>query len=137
MGQRVETVLFACVHDADRSQIAAAWFNLLADPSKARAVPAGSESATHVQPEVRVAMKEVGLDLAAARSRPLSDELVGSASLIVTMGGGDVGPITPGVERDDWPVEEPKSKTLEEVRRIRDEVQAWVVALLRERGWEH
>jgi len=129
------TVLFACIHNAGRSQMAAAWFNALSDPSRARAVSAGTEPGTRVHPEVLVAMREVGIDLGAATPQFLSDELARSASLLVTMGCGEACPHVPGLERDDWPLEDPKGKPVERVREIRDEVQGRVRALLAARGW--
>lgn len=128
-------VLFACVHNAGRSQMAAAWFNHLADPAKAAAVSAGTEPGSRVHPEVVVAMGEVGLDLSAAQPRFLSEHLARSASLLVTMGCGEACPVVPGLERDDWPLEDPKNKPVERVREIRDEIRAQTVALLRSRGW--
>lgn len=129
------TVLFACVHNAGRSQMAAAWFNHLADSSKARAVSAGTEPGTRVHPEVVAAMGEVGLDLSQGKPQYLSDDLARTASLLVTMGCGEACPHVPGLERDDWPLEDPKGKPLERVREIRDDVRQRVAALLRTRGW--
>jgi len=130
-----ETVLFACIHNAGRSQMAAAWFNRLADASKARAVSAGTEPGTRVHPEVVAAMNEVGIDLSDGKPQYLSDELARSASLLVTMGCGEACPFVPGLERSDWPLEDPKGKSLERVREIRDDVRERIVALVRERGW--
>ncbi|HEU4412716.1 MAG TPA: arsenate reductase ArsC [Polyangiaceae bacterium] len=128
-------VLFACVHNAGRSQMAAAWFNALADPAKARALSAGTEPGERVHPEVAAAMGEVGIDLSGERPRFLSDDLARAASLLVTMGCGEACPAVPGRRRDDWPLEDPKGKPLEKVRAIRDEVRARVEALLRAEGW--
>lgn len=126
----MRTVIFACVHNAGRSQMAAAFFNALADPRKARALSAGTAPGTQVHPEVLEAMKEVGLDLSAARPQRLTQELAESAELLITMGCGDQCPMVPGLERDDWPLEDPKGKPVERVREIRDEVRERVVALL-------
>ena len=128
-------VLFACIHNAGRSQMAAAWFNHLADSGKARAVSAGTEPGTRVHPEVVAAMGEVGLDLSQGKPQYLSDDLARTASLLVTMGCGEACPHVPGLERDDWPLEDPKGKPLERVREIRDDVRQRVVALLQARGW--
>ena len=125
------TVLFACVHNAGRSQMAAAWFNALADPAEARAVSAGTEPGEHVHPEVLAAMKEVGIDLSSAAPRKLTDELVREASLLVTMGCGEACPYVPGLRREDWPLEDPKGRPVERVREIRDEVKRRVDDLLR------
>jgi len=133
--ERVPLVLFACVHNAGRSQMAAAWFNELADPAKARAISAGTEPGTRVHPEVAEAMKEVGVDLTSARPRFLSDELASSASLLITMGCGEACPMVPGLRRDDWPLEDPKGKPLERVREIRDDVRGRIANLLVQEGW--
>jgi arsenate reductase len=128
-------VLFACVHNAGRSQMAAAFFNQLADPSKARAVSAGTAPGPHVHPEVVTAMREVRIDLEHARTQRLSPELARQAQLLITMGCGDDCPIVPGVRRDDWPLEDPKGRAIEDVRRIRDDVRARVAALIDREGW--
>jgi protein-tyrosine-phosphatase len=83
------TILFACVHNAGRSQIAAAFFNQLADPTKARAISAGTDPGTRVHPEVVTVMKEMGIDLSHAATTRLTDELARRAQIIVTMGCGD------------------------------------------------
>jgi arsenate reductase (thioredoxin) len=131
----MRTVLFACVHNAGRSQMAAAWFNSLADPTKARAISAGTEPGTRVHPEVVVAMREVGIDLAAVIPRKLTDDLAAEANILVTMGCGEACPVVPGVERDDWPLDDPKGQSFERVRQIRDEVERRVRKLLAARGW--
>jgi arsenate reductase len=129
------TVLFACVHNAGRSQMAAAWFNQLADPSKARAISAGTDPGPRVHPEVIVAMREVGVDLARASTSRLTPELAHQAQWLVTMGCGDECPYVPGAKRDDWPLEDPKGKTIERVREIRDEIRDRVQALIAHEGW--
>src|SRR5450432_2877402 len=135
MSNEKPLVLFACVHNAGRSQMAAAWFNQLADPAKAAAVSAGTEPGTRVHPEVVVAMREAGIDLSDGKPQFLSDDLARGASLLVTMGCGEACPVVPGLERDDWPLEDPKSKPVERVREIRDEIRARTEALLHRRGW--
>src|SRR3954451_13078760 len=132
----MDTVLFACIHNAGRSQMAAAWFNALADPTKARALSAGTEPGTRVHPEVVRAMGEVGIDLTDQKPRKLTDEGALDAYMLVTMGCGEQCPAVPGLKRDDWPLEDPKGKPIERVREIRDEVRARVVALLRREGWD-
>jgi arsenate reductase len=127
-----ETILFACVHSAGRSHMAAAWFNALADPQKARAVSAGTQPGPHVHPEVLEAMREVGIDLSSVQPRLLTDELASGASLLVTMGCGETCPVVPGLRRLDWPLEDPKGKPIERVRAIRDEVRGLVAALIAE-----
>jgi len=128
-------VLFACVHNAGRSQMAAALFNAIADPTKARALSAGTKPGTAVHPEVADAMREVGMDLSAARPQPLTADLAREASTLITMGCGEECPYVPGVERDDWALPDPKGRPLEEVRVIRDDIHARVVALVASRGW--
>jgi arsenate reductase (thioredoxin) len=129
-------VLFACVHNAGRSQMAAAWFNELADPQRARAVCAGTAPAERVHPEVLACMREVGIDLAEARPQLLTDELARAADWLITMGCGEACPVVPGLRRDDWPLEDPKGKPLERVREIREEARARVEALVRQHGWQ-
>ena len=129
------TVLFACVHNAGRSQMAAAWFNLLADPSRARAVSAGTSPGAAVHPEVLEVMREVGVELAGVAPQRLTPELAAQAQLLITMGCGDECPVVPGAERDDWPLDDPKGKPLARVREIREEIRARVEVLLKQRGW--
>lgn len=131
----MKKVLFACVHNAGRSQMAAAWFNRLADPAKAVGISAGTAPGARVHPEVVSAMREVGIDLENETPRKLSDELAESAALLVTMGCGETCPAVPGVERDDWPLEDPKGRPVERVREIRDEIRERVVGLILARGW--
>ena len=131
----MKTVLFACIHNAGRSQMAAAWFNALSDPAKARAVSAGTEPGTRVHPEVLDVMREVGVDLSSQSPKFLSDELARTATLLVTMGCGEACPVVPGLRRADWPLEDPKGKPVERVREIRDEVRDRVSRLLAEEGW--
>jgi arsenate reductase len=130
----MRTVLFACIHNAGRSQMAAALFNLLADPSKARAVSAGTQPGPRVHPEVLEAMKELGVDLSGAMPRVLTEDLARSAELLVTMGCGEACPVVPGLRRDDWPLEDPKGKPVERVREIRDEVRRRVGDLVKAMG---
>ena len=131
----MKTVLFACVHNAGRSQMAAAWFNELADPLKARAISAGTDPGPRVHPEVITAMREVGVDLMGAATARLTPELAQQAQLLVTMGCGDECPYVPGAKRDDWPLEDPKGKPIERVREIRDEIRGRVQALIEHEGW--
>ena len=131
----MDTVIFACVHTAGRSQMAAAYFTALADPAKARAVSAGTEPGPRVHPEVLAAMAEVGIDLGHAQPQRLTAELAQGAQLLVTMGCGEACPVVPGLERDDWPLPDPKSQPIVRVREIRDEVERRVQALLAAKGW--
>jgi arsenate reductase len=128
-------VIFACIHNAGRSQMAAAWFNALADTSKARAISAGTDPGPRVHPEVLEAMREVGIDLAAQTPKRLTDELARGGDMLITMGCEEECPVVPRLRRDDWPLEDPKGKPLERVREIRDDVRGRVSDLLRREGW--
>jgi len=132
----MNTVIFACIHNAGRSQMAAAWFNALADATKARAISAGTDPGTKVHPEVLEVMREVGVDLTDRTPQKLTDDLARGAQLLITMGCGEQCPVVPGLRRDDWPLEDPKGKAIARVRQIRDEVRARVVDLLQREGWE-
>lgn len=129
------TVIFACVHNAGRSQMAAALFNRLADPGRAWAVSAGTAPGPRVHPEVVTVMAEIGIDLAGATPTLLTDDLARGATMLVTMGCGEACPHVPGLVRRDWPLPDPKGRPLPEVRAIRDEIAARVEALVAERGW--
>lgn len=131
----MKTVLFACIHNAGRSQMAAALFNAEADAAKARAISAGTQPGPRVHPEVALAMREVGIDLEGAKPTLLTDDLARSAALLVTMGCGEACPAVPGLAREDWPLDDPKGRTVDEVRRIRDDVHARVRDLVGRRGW--
>jgi len=128
-------VIFACVHNAGRSQMAAAFFNALADPLKARATSAGTAPGDRVHPEVAAAMREAGIDLSGARPQQLTPELAAEAQMLVTMGCGDECPVVPGVARDDWPLDDPKGRPIEEVRRIREDIRRRVSDLIAGEGW--
>lgn len=130
----MRTFIFACIHNAGRSQMSAALFNRLADPAKARAISAGTEPAEHVHPAVVEVMREVGIDLATAKPQKLTAKLAAGAELLITMGCGEQCPLIPGLARADWPLEDPKGKTPEVARRIREEVAERVKALVEERG---
>lgn len=130
----MKTVLFACIHNAGRSQMAAAWFTKLADPRQAQAVSAGTIPGSQVHPEVVRAMAEVGVELQAT-PQLLTDALAREASLLVTMGCGEACPAVPGLAREDWPLEDPKGQPMEKVRAIRDDIRARVVDLLARKGW--
>lgn len=126
----MQKIIFACVHNAGRSQMAAAFFNQLADHSKAEAVSAGTEPGVRVYPEVLSAMQEVGIDLSDATPRKLTQELAEDVSLLITMGCGDKCPYVPGLRRDDWPLRDPKGLPQSEVRMIRDEIRDRVQDLI-------
>lgn len=129
------TVLFACVHNAGRSQMAAALFNALADPQKARAISAGTSPANRVHPEVVAAMREMHVDLTSATPQKLTPELAARAQMLITMGCDDECPVVPGARREDWPVDDPKGKSIDEVRAIRDAIGESVAALVKKNGW--
>jgi arsenate reductase (thioredoxin) len=131
----MQRVIFACVHNAGRSQMAAAFFEELADPLKAVAASAGTRPGDRVHPEVVDVMREVDIDLAGQRPQKLTEQLASGAFLIVTMGCGDECPSVPGLKRDDWPLDDPKGQPLEQVRRIRDEIRERVSALVDRYGW--
>src|SRR5262249_28508457 len=120
---------------AGRSQMAAAWFNRLADPAKAVAISAGTDPAERVHPLVVEAMNEAGIDLSEAKPQRLTSELVAGIALLVTMGCGEACPVMPGARRADWPVDDPKGEPLERVREIRDEIRRRVEALIKEGAW--
>jgi arsenate reductase (thioredoxin) len=130
----MKTVLFACVHNAGRSQMAAALFNRLADPTKARALSAGTQPAKHVHREVVDVMRDV-MDLSGTTPQKLTDDLAAEADVLVTMGCGEACPVVPGIERDDWPIDDPKDQTVDRVNQIRHDVELRVRSLLRTRGW--
>lgn len=128
-------VVFACVHNAGRSQMAAAWFNRIADPAKARALSAGTQPSEHVHPVVVEAMKEKGVDLSKAEPQKLTLELATGAAYLVTMGCGESCPYVPGVPVLDWPLPDPQGQGIESVRVIRDEVESRVRAFVAAHEW--
>lgn len=131
----METVLFACTRNAGRSQISAAFFNIWADPTRARAISAGTQPAERLHPEVVAVMREVGIDLSAAKPRKLTPEIASQAQLVMTMGCGEACPVVPGARYEDWQIEDPKGKPLERARAIRDEIRDRVFQLITAEGW--
>jgi protein-tyrosine-phosphatase len=127
------TVLFLCVHNAGRSQMALGWFNHLAD-GRAVARSGGSEPADQVNPVAVAAMAEVGIDIAREVPKPWTDEIVRVADVVVTMGCGDACPFFPGVRYEDWTLDDPHGQGIEAVRPIRDEIERRVRNLLAELG---
>lgn len=115
--------------------MAAAFFNTLADPKRAYALSAGTRPAPGIHPEVVTAMLEAGVDLSGATPQYLSSTLCKGAHILITMGCGDECPLIPGLETDDWPIEDPKDQPAERVRSIRDDIKKRVGALIRERKW--
>lgn len=122
--------IFACIHNAGRSQMSAAFFNQLADPTKARGISAGTQPAEHVHPVVVEAMLEVGIDLSHAKPQKLTAELAQGAERLITMGCGDECPYVPGLNRDDWPLPDPKGQGIQSVRQTRDEIKRRVASLI-------
>ena len=122
-------VLFVCVHNAGRSQIAA---SLLERHANGRVVvrSAGTEPADRLNPAVVEAMREIGIDLSAERPKGLADEAVRAADVVITMGCGDACPVYPGIRYEDWEVPDPAGRPIEEVRAIRDEIDDRVRAFL-------
>jgi arsenate reductase len=114
--------------------MAAAFFNQLCDPKIVRAVSAGTRPAERVHPEVLQTMHDVGIDLSGAKPQRLTEELAAGADLLITMACGDECPYVPGLRRDDWPLPDPKGRSVEEVRGIRDEIQKRIKSLLRSEG---
>jgi protein-tyrosine-phosphatase len=124
-------VLFVCVHNAGRSQMAAALLDRIG-AGRVRVRSAGSEPARSLNPTVVEAMREVGIDISREFPKPLSNELVQAADVVITMGCGDACPIYPGKRYEDWDVQDPAGQDLETVRRIRDEIDLRVEMLIEE-----
>ncbi len=124
-------VLFVCVHNAGRSQMAAGLVKLRSD-GRVHVRSAGSDPAETINPAVIEAMNELGVDMTEEFPKPLTDEVVRAADVVITMGCGDACPIYPGKKYEDWQLEDPAGKTLDEVRPIRDDLDARVQALLAE-----
>ena len=127
MGER-PAVLFVCVHNAGRSQMAAGFLQRLAG-DRVEVLSAGSEPTEQVNPVAIAAMREKGIDLARERPKLLTDAAVRQAEVVITMGCGDACPLYPGKRYEDWELEDPAGKDLETVRRIRDEIERRVIAL--------
>src|SRR5712692_392162 len=120
------TVLFACVHNAGRSQRAAAGFNALAEPARARAESAGTHPADQVHSVVASAMREAGIELSGARPQRLTETIARRANWLITMGCGEECPVVPGVRRDDWAIDDPAGLSIDRVREIRDAIKTRV-----------
>lgn len=130
----MKTFIFACIHNAGRSQMSAAFFNELADTRLAQAISAGTQPADKVQPIVVDVMREVGIDVAGAKPQKLTEELARGAEVLITMGCGDECPYVPGLRRLDWPLPDPKGLSIEDVRSIRDELRLRVSNLVKAEG---
>ena len=127
------SVLFVCIHNAGRSQMAAGFLQALAGGA-VEVRSAGSTPADAVNPVAVAAMAEVGIDIAAERPKILSAEAVKASDVVVTMGCGDTCPFYPGKRYEDWELDDPAGRPIEEVRPIRDAIRARVVGLLDELG---
>ena len=114
--------------------MSAALFNALANPKKARGIAAGTEPASHVHPVVVDVMREIGIDVSAAKPQLLSDGLARSAYMLVTMGCGEQCPTVPGLRRDDWQIKDPKGLSVEQAREVREEIRQRVAKLIAEEG---
>jgi arsenate reductase len=130
------TVLFLCVHNAGRSQMALGWFNHLAG-GRAVAWSGGSEPGAAVNPSAVLAMREVGIDITGEFPKPWTDEMVRAADVVVSMGCGDACPLYPGKRYEDWQLEDPAGRDVEAVRPIRDEIERRVRELLADLGVTH
>jgi arsenate reductase (thioredoxin) len=129
----VPTVLFLCVHNAGRSQMAMGFLQHLAG-DRAIARSGGSEPADQLNPAAVAAMREVGIDIAGEQPKPWTDDIVRAADVVVTMGCGDTCPFFPGKRYEDWELDDPAGKSVEEVRPIRDDVERRVRRLMGELG---
>jgi arsenate reductase len=128
-GERVPCVLFLCVHNAGRSQMALGWFTHLAG-DRAVAWSGGSEPESSVNDAAVAAMKEVGIDISRQFPKPWTDEFFKAADVVVTMGCGDACPLVPGKHYEDWDLDDPSGKSVEQVRPIRDEIRKRVIELM-------
>jgi len=131
MTKRVPEVLFVCVHNTGRSQMAAGLLDQLSE-GRVHVRTAGSEPADRINPVVTETMTEVGVDLSKEFPKPLTDEVVRAADAVITMGCGDACPIYPGKRYEDWELEDPAGKDLATVRGIRDQISERVRGLLAE-----
>jgi len=122
-------VLFLCVHNAGRSQMAAGWLRHLAG-DRVTVYSGGSEPANATNPAAVAAMAEVGIDITDELPKHWTDDTLGAADVIVTMGCGDACPYVPGKRYEDWPLDDPAGQNLDAVRVIRDEIRARVEALI-------
>jgi len=131
----MKKVVFACVQGAGRSQMAAAFFNELSEPSMVRALAAGTHPADRVPDIVVQAMNESGIDLAHQKPRLLTAELAEGAAFLITMGCGEDCPEVPGAKREDWALQDPGGRELKDLRTIRDEIRRRVSELIQREGW--
>lgn len=131
----MQIVIFACIHNAGRSQMAAAFFNKYADPIKAMAISAGTQPATQVHPEVKTVMGEIEISMDQAHRKLLTAELAKDAEYLITMGCKENCPYIPGLKILDWPFQDPKGQSLENVRDTRDKIKTQVLNFLAQNSW--
>jgi protein-tyrosine-phosphatase len=136
MTATIPTVLFVCVHNAGRSQMAAGWLEALGS-GRVRVLSAGSMPADQINPMAVAAMAEVGIDIATNQPKVLTDGAVQAADVVITMGCGDACPFYPGKRYEDWKLDDPAGQGLEAVRPIRDEIRSRIEALLISLGITH
>ena len=132
-GRRTPRVVFLCVHNAGRSQMAAGWLRHLGG-DRVEVFSGGSDPAATVNPAAVAAMEEVGVDITSAMPQRWTEEVIASADVVVTMGCGDECPYVPGVRYDDWPLSDPAGMGVDAVRPIRDEIRQRVEGLMAELG---
>jgi arsenate reductase (thioredoxin) len=125
------SVLFVCVHNAGRSQMAAGWLSSLAG-EQIDVRSAGSEPAEQINPVAIEAMREVGIDITSEHPKILTNDAVRESDVVITMGCGDTCPIYPGKRYEDWDLEDPAGKDLDTVRRVRDQIRDRVNSLIAE-----
>lgn len=131
----MQIVIFACIHNAGRSQMAAAFFNRYADPTKTKAISAGTQPALQVHPEVKTVMNEIEISLDEAHPKLLTAELATNAEYLITMGCKENCPYIPGLKILDWPFQDPKGQSLENVRDTRDKIITQVLNFLAQHLW--
>ena len=131
----MERVIFACVHNAGRSQVAAALFSEMADPTQVEVVSAGTQPSDRVHPEVIDVMREVGIDVSRNLPQRLTEEFARGASLMVTMGCGDECPHVPGLQRDDWRCVIPRISPWPRFARFATSIRDRIALLIESRGW--
>lgn len=131
----METVIFACIHNAGRSQMAAAFFNKYADTTKVQAISAGTQPASQIHSEVKTVMDEIEISLANAKPKLLTTELAKGANYLITMGCKENCPYIPGLKILDWPFQDPKGQSIDQVRITRDNIKNQVLFFLTQNIW--
>ena len=131
----MEIIIFACIHNAGRSQMSAAFFNKYADSKKVQAISAGTQPASRVHPEVKSVMEEIEISLEDALPKLLTAELAKNAKYLITMGCKENYPFVPGLKILDWPFQVPKGQSLDKVRNTRDNIKTQVLNFLAQNLW--